>query len=199
MHATLAAPFRWDDIWADLMSGNRRFVLGKPHARDLVSERKGVAQTQHPKAVVLACADSRVSPEIIFDQGLGDLFVVRIAGNTANKEALGSLEFAAEHFGVSVLVVIGHQHCAAVQAARSGKKVASPNLKAVVTAVRNSLAATSAINEPDALVAAVKANVRNVARSVLDRSEALRRRADSGELAVVSAYYDLESGEVERL
>jgi carbonic anhydrase len=199
MHATLAAPFTWDDIWADLMAGNRRFVYGQPHSRDLIRERKAVARTQHPKAMVLACADSRVSPEIIFDQGLGDLFVVRIAGHVANKEAIGSLEFAAEHLGAALLVVVGHERCAAVQAACSGKKVPSPNLKAVVAAVRNSLPTASASNEPNAIREAVKANVRHVARSVLDRSETLHTRAKNGELVVIGACYDLDSGEVERL
>ena len=149
---------------------------------------------------MLACSDSRVSPEIIFDQCLGDLFVVRIAGNVIDKLALGSLEFGAEELGVSLLVVIGHQSCGGVKAACSSDKAGSPNLKAIVKAIRASGAWPSVDPVGDASwCEAVKENARYVARSVLDRSDLLRDRAQRGDLAVVTAYYRLDTGVVERL
>ncbi|MBZ5566696.1 MAG: carbonic anhydrase [Acidobacteriia bacterium] len=187
-------------IWSDLMVGNERFRTGQPRPRDLRREREAVAQSQRPKALVLACSDSRVSPEIIFDQCLGDLFVVRIAGNVIDKLALGSLEFGAEELGVSLLVVIGHQSCGGVKAACSSDKAGSPNLKAIVKAIRASGAWPSVDPVGDASwCEAVKENARYVARSVLDRSDLLRDRAQRGDLAVVTAYYRLDTGVVERL
>jgi carbonic anhydrase len=189
-----------EQIWSDLMAGNERFRTGQPRPRELRGEREAVAQSQHPKAVVLACSDSRVSPEIIFDQRLGDLFVIRIAGNVADKPAIGSLEFAAEELGASLLVVIGHQHCAAVKAACSSAKAGSPNLKAIINTIRASGASPSLDPVGEAgWCEAVRENARYVARSVLDRSDLLRERARRGELAVVTAYYHLDSGAVERL
>ncbi len=186
-----------EQIWADLMRGNERFRTGAPQSRDLVHDRQAVAQAQHPKTVVLACADSRVAPEIIFDQGLGDLFVVRIAGTVADKQAIGSLEFAAQELRVPLLVVIGHQNCAGVSAACAGGKVGSPNLKAIVAAIRAALPLTLPDGGP--LPEAVKANVRYVAGAVLDRSEILHSLVRRGELAVITAYYHMDSGEVERV
>ncbi|MBZ5628300.1 MAG: carbonic anhydrase [Acidobacteriia bacterium] len=187
-------------IWSDLMVGNERFHTGQPLPRDLRRERETVAQSQHPKALVLACSDSRVAPEIIFDQCLGDLFVVRVAGNVADKLAIGSLEFGAGELGVSLLVVIGHQYCRGVQAACSSEKAGSPNLKAIIKAIRASGASPIVGTAGDgSWCEAVKENARYVARSVLDRSDLLRDRAQRGELAVVTAYYHLDTGVVERL
>lgn len=188
-----------EQIWAELMQGNERFRTGTPQPRDLVAERRAVAHTRRPNAVVLACADSRVPPEIIFDQRLGDLFAVRVAGNVADKQAIGSIEFAAEYLGAQLLVVIGHQYCAAVTAARSTDKPASANLKAIIAAIRNALPVSHDRSDPDGLREAVIANARHVARDILDRSELLLARVQSGEFAIVTAYYNLDSGEVERL
>jgi carbonic anhydrase len=190
-------------VWADLMEGNRRFALGAPQARDLVRERQAVAGEQHPKAVVLACSDSRLAPEIIFDQRLGDLFVVRAAGNTADALGIGSIEYAVEHLGTLLLLVLGHQHCAGVRAALSGAKLASPHLKAVIKSIRNSFsaincAATESVT-PEALRRAEKENAVFVARTLLDRSELLHCRAAEGKLSVVAAHYMLETGLVQRL
>jgi len=187
-----------EQIWAELMQGNERFRTGTPQPRDLVSERQAVAHTRRPNAVVLACADSRVPPEIIFDQRLGELFVVRVAGNVADKQAIGSIEFAAEYLGAQLLLVIGHQECAAVTAARSTDKPASANLKAIIAAIRNGLPVSHDRSDPDGLREAVIANARDVARDILDRSELLRGRVQRGGLGIVTAYYHLDTGEVER-
>ena len=189
-----------EEIWKDLVAGNERFRTGQPQPRELAGERKSVAQAQHPKAMILACCDSRVAPEIIFDQRLGDLFVVRVAGNVADKLAIGSLEFAADLLGVCLLIVIGHQHCRAVKAACSIDKAGSVNQKAIVKAVRNSgVSASLDGGGQDALRNAEKQNARAVAQAVLDRSDLLRDRVRCGDLAIVTAYYHLDSGVVERL
>jgi carbonic anhydrase len=187
------------EIWRDLMAGNERFRTGHPQPRDLVGEREAAAQIRNPKAMVLACADSRVAPEIIFDQRLGDLFVVRVAGNVADKVAIGSLELAADLLGVSLLVVIGHQHCKAVGTACSSDKAVSPNVKALIKAIRFSGASANVGGDEDALRNAEKQNARAVAQAMLDRSDLLRDRVRRGDLAIVTAYYHLDTGAVERL
>ena len=121
-----------DAIWADLMEGNKRFMAGKPKARQLVSLRASLASSQHPNVIVLACSDSRVAPELVFDKSLGELFVVRSAGNIADAIGVGSIEYAVEHLGSSVLVVMGHTKCGAVTAACSGEKMPSASLQTIV-------------------------------------------------------------------
>jgi carbonic anhydrase len=130
-----AAKTSADQIWANLAQGNERFVNGKMLSHNYVSQRHALVGNQQPKVSVLSCSDSRVPPEILFDQGLGDLFVVRSAGNSADPLGTGSLEYAVEHLGSVVIVVLGHQSCGAVKAACSGEKMPSSNLEAVVEPV----------------------------------------------------------------
>lgn len=189
-----------DQIWAGLMEGNQRFIAGKPRARELVKIRSGVAKGQHPHVAVLACSDSRVAPELLFDQTLGDLFVVRTAGNIADAIAVGSLEYAVEHLGSSVLVVMGHTKCGAVTAACSGEKVPTSNLQAIVDKISPAVSRASQSVKPDALVeAAIKENVHQSAKDVLASSEVLRHFVEEGKLKVFEAEYDLDTGEVVRL
>ena len=185
--------------WAELMAGNERFRTGHPQARDLVRERESVAEAQHPKAIVLACCDSRVAPEIIFDQRLGDLFTVRAAGNVADKLAIGSMEYAAEHLGCGLLVVIGHLHCGAVKAACSGTKVASPNMKAVVKWIRQAYELAAAEDATPDVTDVGKLTVAITVQEIVNRSEVLYRLADGGKLSVIPAFYHLNTGAVERL
>ena len=110
-------------IWQQLLAGNQRFVQGRSQGRNLPELRRRLAQGQQPQAAVLCCSDSRVPPELIFDQSLGDLFVVRTAGDVADRAALGSLEYAAEVLRSPVLVVLGHEQCGAVAAAASSGRV----------------------------------------------------------------------------
>ncbi|HTT24006.1 MAG TPA: carbonic anhydrase [Candidatus Sulfotelmatobacter sp.] len=114
-----------------MKAGNQRFVLGKNASRDLPGQRKTLTETQHPRVAVLSCSDSRVPPELVFDAGLGELFVVRSAGEDDDPLSIGSLECAVEHLGSSVIIVMGHQRCGAVTAACSGEKPGSVNLDAV--------------------------------------------------------------------
>jgi len=189
-----------DKIWDDLMEGNRRFVAGKPKAARLVKLRESLAQGQHPKAIVLSCSDSRVPPEILFDQSLGDLFVVRAAGNITDAIGLGSMEYAFEHLGSTVLVVLGHTKCGAVTAACSGDNMPTPNLQAMVDQIRPAVAKVKDSAKGDALVEmAIKENVHQSARDVLARSEVLRHGKEEGKLTVFEAEYRLDTGEVVRL
>ncbi len=125
--------------------------------------------------------------------------MVRCAGTVADKPAIGSLEYAVENLGMGLLVVIGHQHCAGVEVACSGAKMTSPNVKAIVAAIRSALPPAYVGADADALPQAVKANTRNMARAVVERSEVLSRAVQRGELSVIAAYYDLGSGQLERL
>jgi carbonic anhydrase len=186
-----------DQIWANLAQGNKRFVGGHSRPHNYVAKRKELVKGQHPKVAVLSCSDSRVPPEVLFDQGLGDLFVVRDAGNSADAMALGSLEYAVEHLGSTVIVVLGHQSCGAVKAACSGEKMPSRNLEAVVIPVAASCTASGGVG--DAIDAAVHDHVHRSAQSILAESEILKHAAHEGKLSIIEAYYELESGRVVRL
>ena len=187
-----------DQIWNELASGNRRFVNGKSEPRNLVARRKELAKTQNPRVAVLSCADSRVPPELVFDEGLGDLFVVRSAGESADPLAVGSLEYAVEHLGTVVIVVMGHQSCGAVKAACSGGKAGSPNLEAVVTPIATSCTKVDK-SKPDTFDLAARDHVHSVAQELLAKSVILKKAADEGKLTIVEAYYSLDTGEVTKL
>ena len=197
--ATQPAPSA-DALWAELMAGNKRFVAGKPRARALVPLRRKLASGQAPHVIVLACSDSRVAPEILFDQTLGDLFVIRTAGNVADPVALGSIEYAVDRLHSTVLVVLGHQACGAVRAACSGDKMPSKNLDAIVEKISPAVTQAKTYAKADELVeAAIKENVRQSAKDVLANSEILREAVKSGKLKVIEAEYQLDTGRVVRL
>src|SRR5512140_4034792 len=185
-------------IWSELMQGNARFVSGKLRQRDVVAERAAIAHAAKPKALVLTCADSRVDPDIIFDTRLGDLFVLRVAGNTADKKALGSMEFAITDLNVPLAIVLGHKHCGAVKIACSRQKVDSPYLKAVIERLRPAVDRAKSSGE-ERLRFVERENARLVAHEVVEHEAALRARIQSHQLTVIPAYYDVESGAVERL
>jgi len=188
------------EIWAALMEGNRRFAAGKPKTRDLVSLRSSLAESQHPKVVILTCSDSRVSPEVLFDQSLGDLFVVRSAGNIADAIGVGSIEYAVEHLGSSVLVILGHTKCGAVTAACSKEKMPTANLQAIVDKIGPAISRVGESVKGDALVeVAIKENVHQSARDVLVSSEVLRHFVEQGKLTLFEAEYQLDTGKVVRL
>lgn len=190
-----------------LTEGNRRFVAGMSQMAESVSpaRRSALTTQQRPFAIILGCSDSRVPAEIVFDQGLGDLFVIRVAGNIVAPSQVGSVEFAAEWFGTRLVVVLGHTRCGAIQAALrelgEHKEHPSKNLRSIVDRVRpivESLMATELKNDPEALVReAVRANVRHCADHLRHGSELLEELIQKGELLVVGAEYSLESGEVD--
>lgn len=181
-----------------LVDGNRRYVAEKsagPHRS--AKRRVEISKGQHPFAVIVGCSDSRVPPEILFDQGLGDLFVVRTAGNVVDSVALGSIEYAVEHLGAKLIVVLGHERCGAVDATVKGGD-APANIRSVVEAIKPAVEKAKAKGAHgghgcDLLCGAVKSNVRIVAEK-MHSSPILSEFIDDGLLKVVGAYYDLDSG-----
>lgn len=190
-----------------LRSGNARFVT-EMRAGHMLSgrERRGeLADGQAPFAIVLGCSDSRVPAEIVFDQGLGDLFVIRVAGNIVAPSQVGSVEFAAERFGTRLVVVLGHSRCGVILATleqlENSSRDASRNVRSIVDRVRPSvetLFTTELRRDPEALVRhAVRANIRASADHLRHGSQVLEQLIQSEGLLVVGAEYCLESGVVE--
>lgn len=189
-----------DALWTDLLAGNQRFVAGTPAVHDLVTARAELAKGQHPSTIVLACADSRVAPELVFDRSLGELFVVRTAGNVADPVALGSIEYAVEHLGARLLVVLGHEHCGAVKAAASGAAMPTPNLQAIVDHIAPALDHVRPFAVADQLAElGVAANVHQSASDVSSNSPIIHEALANGTLKLIRAVYRLETGEVVRL
>ena len=190
-----------------LCDGNRRFVSNVRRHDSLASEarRTEVAAGQEPFAIILGCSDSRVPAEIVFDQGLGDLFVIRVAGNVVAPSQVGSVEFAAERYGTRLVVVLGHSQCGAILATidelRRPTINQSRNLRSIVDRVRPAvepLLRTSLQEDPDELVRdAVRANVRISAGHLRHGSEVLEQLIEKEGLAIVGAEYSLESGVVD--
>jgi carbonic anhydrase len=192
-----------------LREGNLRFASGTSALQDALSHgrRAELAERQEPFAIILGCSDSRVPAEIVFDQGLGDLFVIRVAGNIVAPSQVGSIEFAAARFGTQLVVVLGHSRCGAILATldelRTPTERQSRNLRAIVDRVRPSvegLLATELRHDPEALVRqAVRANILASADHLRHGSELLEQLIQQGRLLVVGAEYSLESGQVEFL
>jgi carbonic anhydrase len=190
-----------------LREGNRRFVAGARAHDPLASpDRRGeLLAGQEPFAIVLGCSDSRVPAEIVFDQGLGDLFVIRVAGNVVASSQVGSVEFAAERFGTRLVVVLGHSQCGAIAATleelQQPSEAQSRGLRSIVDRVRPSvepLLATELRHDPGALVReAVRANIRASANQLRHGSEILEQRIRQHGLLVVGAEYSLETGVVD--
>lgn len=177
-----------------LREGNARFVAGRVEQRDHASRRAEVASGQSPFATILSCADSRVPPELVFDQGLGDLFVVRVAGNLAGAMQLASIEFAATSFSTPLVMVLGHTRCGAVEAALATREgLVPPGLAPVVGPVAEAVTGAADMDE------AVRANVRAAAGAIREGSDVLRGLVADGSLDVVGAVYDLGSGAVDVL
>ena len=179
-----------------LKEGNGRYTGGNlQHPGQTAERRTELANTQHPFATIVSCSDSRVPPEIVFDQGLGDLFIVRVAGNVINDEGLGSIEYSVDHLGTRLILVLGHQSCGAVKAARetiAAKGKAPGHIESLVTAIKPAVEATA----KDDLDATVKANVKNVVQALRSSTPILKAKVDSGDIRVLGGYYSLETGAV---
>ena len=190
-----------------LREGNQRFVSGVTSKDALTNQARRSALTdgQEPLAIILGCADSRVPAEIVFDQGLGDLFVIRVAGNIVASSQVGSVEFAAERFGIPLVVVLGHSRCGAILATLEEllrpREDQSRNLRSIVDRIRPSveaLLATDLKRDPGALVRqAVRANVRASADHLRHGSDVLEQLIQRDRLRVVGAEYSLETGLVD--
>lgn len=190
---------------AALREGNRRFVAELREPQPVRTRRRELPAGQEPFAIILGCSDARVPAEIVFDQGLGDLFVIRVAGNIVAPSQVGSVEFAAAAFGTRLVVVLGHSNCGAIHATleeltRPGRDQ-SPNLRSIVNRIRpavESLIEGSAGAGRDALVQqAVRANIRMSADHLRHGSEVLEQAIEKEGLLVVGAEYSLESGVVD--
>jgi carbonic anhydrase len=192
---------------AMLREGNRRFVSNERSSEPYVgpARRAELAKSQEPFAIVLGCSDSRVPAEIVFDQGLGDLFVIRVAGNIVAPSQVGSVEFAAERFGTRLVVILGHSQCGAILATleqlRRPSENQSRNLRSIVDRVRPSvegLLATNLRHDESALVTeAVRANIRASVDGLRRGSELLEQLVRDDGLLVVGAEYSLETGTVD--
>ncbi len=189
-----------------LKQGNRRFVASLRDEQPLTSpvRRNELVAEQQPFAIILGCSDSRVPAEIVFDQGVGDLFVIRVAGNVVAPSQVGSVEFAAERFGTQLVVVLGHSMCGAIQATLEelGRPTdrQSPNLRSIVDRVRPAvepLLETELAMSPDTLLKqAIRANIRASASHLRHGSRILEQLIQQRRVSVVGAEYSVETGEV---
>jgi carbonic anhydrase len=187
-----------------LKAGNRRFVEGTMHNRDLLAQAQQTASAQYPFAVVLSCLDSRSAPEIIFDQGVGDLFVARVAGNVISDDMLGSFEFATKVAGARLIVVLGHNACGAVMGACDGVELGHITglLAKILPAVESTPTAADAQRDSsnaEFVAAVTEANATMQAAETLRQSPIIKALVDQGKLKVVPAMHNLSTGEVEFL
>lgn len=189
-----------DSALQRLLDGNKRFVAGKDLNPDRSPlRRQELAKNQHPFAVILGCSDSRVPPEVVFDQGLGDLFTIRVAGNFVETGGLESIDYAVEQLGSPLVVVLGHRRCGAVTAVvesiRTGKPLPS-YLSKFTQAIDPGI--ESVKNQSgDAVDNAVRANIKYVTNELKESQPILAPRVKKGNLKVVGAYYNLDTGAVE--
>ena len=211
------------DAVSRLKEGNARFTAGNPqHPHETSDERAHMAKdsyenagmislgmtgeqaakrraeltkSQHPFAIILSCSDSRVPPEIVFDEGLGDLFIIRVAGNVLNDEGLGSIEYGVDILGARLILVLGHQSCGAVDAAMktvAAKGKAPGHIQSLVTAIKPVVVSTPKGD----LETMIKANVKHVVEALRSSTPILKARVDSGDVQVIGGYYTLDTGAV---
>lgn len=183
-----------------LKQGNERFVNGKTLPRDFLAQVRQTATGQYPFAAIVSCLDSRIPPAIVFDQGVGDLFVARIAGNFVNDDMLGSLEFATKLSGAKLVVILGHTECGAIRgacdAAQLGLLTATlANINPAVKAVQGDYTPRNSSNA-GFVQSVAEMNVQLTMKKLLDRSVVLREMVDKGELGLVGAMYDITTGKV---
>ena len=200
-----------DEALQKLMEGNKHYVENKMSNASLcdAARRSSLANTQKPYAIVLSCSDSRVPPEIIFDKGLGEIFVVRVAGNIPDPVVLGSIEYAAEHLGSSLIMVLGHERCGAVKATvdAKGKSTGSANIDSIVkivapnvnTAAHDCAACKGEKNcaetkKNEFLECVVDSNAKTVAANLTKQSGILKHLAEEKKIKIVAAKYDLDDG-----
>ncbi len=185
-----------DDAWDILMEGNARFVSGDVAAKNFPERRAELVSGQSPFVTVVTCSDSRVPPELIFDQGLGDIFVIRVAGNVMDPVVLGSVEYGVEHLHTPLLVILGHSSCGAVTAATQGG--AEGNIESIMTEIEPAVevARETNLTGSDLVEDAIDENVDLVIKNVLDRSPITKELVEDGKLVILGAKYSLETGEV---
>jgi len=185
----------------ELRDGNARFVAGNPLHRDFPAQVKATATGQYPFAVVLSCLDSRQPIEIVLDQGIGDIFSARVAGNVLNDDILGSMEFACKVSGAKLIAVIGHSNCGAIKGAIDDVELG--NLTGLLGKIKPAMDAVPAdvqprtTKNPEYVDQVSEANVRLVMKEIRERSPILREMIDKGEIKLVGGMYDLSTGKVQ--
>ena len=189
------------DMAFDLLKkGNERFVNNLKANRNLLQQANETSDGQHPFAVILSCIDSRTSAELIFDQGLGDIFSVRIAGNIINEDILGSMEFACKVAGSKIIVVLGHSKCGAVQGACN--HVEMGNLTSLLAKIRPSIDDETTVtrernaNNPEFVEKVTIVNVKRVMKEIVERSPIIKEMLDKNEIKLIGGYHELSTGEV---
>jgi carbonic anhydrase len=189
-----------DALWDALIKGNKQFVAGKLAYDKLAEERALLRNDQMPPVTVLSCSDSRLPPELVFNQSLGSLFVVRSAGNVTDTLGLASIEYAISKGYTTLIVVLGHENCGAVKNSLAGDDPGSPNLIALTQRVRASFyGITWDPKDPKMVRRAVEANIRASAAWLPAQSRVVRDAVLSGKVKIICAYYSLETGEVTKL
>jgi carbonic anhydrase len=189
-----------DDALARLQEGNQRFVSGDSLRRDYPAQVKATAGGQYPFAVVLSCMDSRSSPEIVFDQGIGDLFVVRVAGNYAPKDIIGSIEYATQVAGAKLVVVMGHTECGAIKGACDNVQLG--NLTTVIQALQPAVDDVKDVSgdrnskNKQFVLLVTEANVRRTVAKLRSESPILHVMEQSGQIKVIGAIDDISTGQV---
>ena len=184
------------DAWQELLKGNQRFVAGERAIMNFPNKRIELIAGQHPFAAVISCSDSRVPPELLFDQGLGDLFIIRVAGNVAGPIELGSIEYGIEHLHIPLLVVLGHQACGAVDAAVQGP--AGGNIQSILNEIEPAVKIAKKTPRTGNLVEdSVDENVKLVIKNILKRSPITEEYVKEGKLTVIGAKYFFDTGKIE--
>jgi len=196
-----ADPRTPEDLWTEYIEGNGVFVGGDVHYTGLAAVREETKKQQRPPVSILSCADSRVMPEVTFERTIGELFVVRVAGNVAPVLDVASLEFAVANGWTTLLVVMGHADCGAIKAALATGEPGTPALRALVAQIRPALTGFPRTDNPyeDLLRRATEANVQYVAAQLTRSSELLAKCVAAKQLTIYKAYYDTASGRVVRL
>lgn len=188
-----------EGILSDLMEGNNRFVAGNLTPRDLGAQVKGTSGGQAPKAVILSCIDSRVPVEYVFDQGVGDIFVARVAGNVEDAKMLGSMEYGLGVAGSKVLMVLGHESCGAVKSAIDNVDVGSANVDALLEHIQEHIHLPEEhrdSKDKDFFDTVVRNNVRHTVMNIRERSDIIRNLEAEGKIKVVGAVYSVKNGVV---
>jgi len=200
-----------DEALQKLMDGNKRYVDNKltNAAKSDSATRTSLAKSQKPYAIILSCSDSRVPPEVVFDKGLGEIFVVRVAGNIPDPVVIGSIEYAAEHLGSPLIMVLGHERCGAVTATvdSKGKSTGSANIDAIVKAIEPNVKLAgndceackgekkcAETKKSDFVECVIAANAKTVASNLTKKSKIIKHMVDANKIKIVSAKYDLDDG-----
>jgi len=190
-----------DEVFAQLKAGNQRFVNGTPLERHVPTFVETTSKGQYPKAVVLSCLDSRVPPELVFDQGIGDMFVGRVAGNFENTDLLGSFEFATKAAGARLIVVLGQTACGALYGAADGVELGNltatlDNLEPAPQRAQEEVGGQMSSRNQALMAAATDINVRMTMQDIVERSPVIAELVAAGQVAVVGGVYDLATGKV---